>query len=80
MRHEKKFVYLHCQIHERAGRLSEMQGVTGFFNAPTAAYIHKAYQPLERSIMGFSSARNGFDKGKWHAFFRAFKSNKITQS
>ena len=81
MRHGNiNFVYLHCQIYKRAGRLSAMQSVTGIFNAPIAAYIHKAYQPLERSIMGFSSARNGFDKGKWHAFFRAVKSIKITQS
>ena len=78
MQHEKKnFVYLQRQIHNRAGIASAMLSVTGFIFAPTAAYIHKAYQPLERSIMGFSSARNGFDKGKWHAFFRATKSKLL---
>lgn len=77
MQHEmKNFVYLQRQI-QLADTVSAMLSVTGFIFVRRAAYIHTAYQPRERLVMGFSSASNGFDNGKWHAVFRATKSKLL---
>lgn len=72
----KKFVYLQRQI-QLADTMSAMLSVTGFNFVRRAAYIQTAYQPRERLVMGFSSASNGFDSGKWHAVFRAAKSKLL---
>lgn len=75
----KNFVYLQRLIHTNAGTLSAMQSVTGFFNALRAAYMSAVYQPRERSIMGFSSAFDGLDSGKWHTAFLVPQSKNRTK-
>ena len=69
----KNFVYLQRQINSSAGNTSAMLSVAGFYFALGVAYMPEVSQPLGRSIMGFPSALEGFDKGKWPPLFSCHK-------
>ncbi len=70
MQHDKKnFVYLQRLIQKHADNVSAMLSVTGFIFARIAVHIPATYQPRERLVMGFSSACDGLDSGKWRVAF-----------
>lgn len=75
----KILVYLQRQSNTQAGSLSAMQSVAGIFNAPIVAYMPEASQPLERSVMGRSSACVRIDKGKWPPLFLCHNVKKYTK-